>query len=221
MTEQTDAVIRRLSAQLEAVSPVARLRVTGALAGLAAFAFGAAVVAFNGARGDLGTTELPPFFTPVAVCLLLICVGAMVAALAGSLPGRELAENSALAIAGLGATGTCVSLLLTSPAAFEAAELGTVLPCSGSAAIFGVPILACLLHFVRKGVALHPGRGLNLAWASAVAAAAGAVHLTCASNDSLHLILGHGMAPLSAGAPLLAATLLLGWMRRAGGSAAS
>jgi hypothetical protein len=125
-------------------------------------------------------------------------IGAVAAALAAAVPGRDGALRA-------GALGAC--------AGFAAALLGGLWGMSSPGTEAGLgPYAYCVLRglvlsiaptwlvcaYFLRGVSRRPGRGAALALAGAVALGAAAVHATCPSDSPVHWIAAHTLAPVFA-----------------------
>ncbi len=222
MTARTaEEEIRELARDLDPVRPIPPLR--SALA--AAVALGLVALAAQwllggpGLRaGDVGTWLTPPYLATFAG-LALVALGAIGAALAGAVPGREVSARLGARVAAFGlvlaiAGGLWGIARGDAPAAGE--DLGACLSCIGRAFTLGAAptLLACA--FILYAAVRRPGLGTALAIAGGVALGAAAVHATCPSDSPLHWVLAHTLAPIAAMIVLTAplAALLARWTRR-------
>ncbi len=223
MTARTaEEKIRELARDLAPVRPIPPLR--AALA--AAVALGLVALAAQwllggpGLRaGGVGTWWLTPPYLATFAGLALVALGAIGAALAGAIPGREVSSRLGARVAAFGLVLAIAGGLWgiahgDVPAAGE--DLSACLSCIGRAFTLGAAptLLACA--FIVYAAVRRPGLGTTLALAGGVALGAAAVHVTCPSDSPLHWIVAHTLAPIAAvmvpTAPL--AALLARWTRR-------
>jgi hypothetical protein len=213
--------IRELARDLAPVRPIPPLR--SALA--AAVALGLVALAAHwllggpGLRaGGVGTWLTLPYLATFAG-LAFVALGAIGAALAGAIPGREVSSRLGARVAAFGLVLAIAGGLWgiahgDVPASGE--DLSACLSCIGRAFTLGAAptLLACA--FIVHAAVRRPGLGTALAIAGGVALGAAAVHATCPSDSPLHWILAHTLAPVAAVIVLTAplAALLARWTRR-------
>jgi hypothetical protein len=213
----TDDLVQQLVHNLPPVKPIARLRV--AAAGVVAL-WVAAVVAMGwmtGAWPRIG--EVAFWSDPITVAILLgltgAAAGAVVAALASAVPGRE-----SLARAGRICAGTAVvwsiSCGLWAVVGGESETAASLFAGSASclvhALVLSVPAALAASFYLSRGAPQHRLIASGVAAAGAAGLGALAVHATCSVASGFHLLLGHCLTPVIAG--LLFALPLAGLIRR-------
>lgn len=193
--------IRELARDLRPVRPIPPLRVAwgaalvlGLVAAVAHWLLGG-----PGLRpgGVLGTS---PSYLMTLAGLVLLALGALGASLATAVPGREAAARLGLRAGGVGMAlalaGGLWGSLRGGPAA--AAELWSCLVCIGHSAALGAAPVLLACAFTLYAVVRRPGQGTALAVAGGVALGAAAVHTMCPSENPLHWLLAHTLAPVAA-----------------------
>lgn len=208
MTRSTDALIRELAHDLPAVAPLARLRTTLVKVMLVFMPFAAAWIIMLGLRPDLRTEAVhDPTFLAVTALLILMSAGGLVACLAEAVPGRDAAARGGLAIAGVGASAALIApivLFVASAEGFDVVAARSGLHCALGACALAIPAVVICARYISRGAPSSGWRAFALASLGTVALAAVIVHLTCPHPDPSHLVVGHGLAPLAAGALALA-----------------
>ncbi len=220
MTARTaEEEIRELARGLAPVRPIPPLR--SALA--AAVALGLVALAAQwllggpGLRAGGAVASSLPYLATLAG-LALVAFGAIGAALAAAVPGREVAARLGARVAAFGlvlaiAGGIWGIAHGDAPAAGE--NLSAWLSCIGRAVTLGAAptLLACA--FIVYAAVRRPGLGTALAITGGVALGAAAVHATCQSDSPLHWIVAHTLAPIAAVIVLTAplAARLARWTR--------
>ncbi len=222
MTARTaEEKIRELARDLAPVRPIPPLR--SALA--AAVALGLVALAAHwllggpGLRaGGVGTWLTLPYLATFAG-LAFVALGAIGAALAGAIPGREVSSRLGARVAAFGLVLAIAGGLWgiahgDVPAAGE--DLSACLSCIGRAFTLGAAPTLVACAFIVHAAVRRPGLGTALAIAGGVALGAAAVHATCPSDSPLHWILAHTLAPVAAMTVLTVplAALLARWARR-------
>jgi hypothetical protein len=214
--ERSEDLIARL---VEDAQPVRRLAGVGARALAVAVAWAllaAAVFARPLAWERLAAAVAAPGVVSATLLgLLLAAGGGIVAALAGSEPGRETLERWSLVALVLGivlALGAPAAVLLADPAA-EAGptfSLARDARCVANCLVFGFLPALTALGLAARGVSWHARRAAMAAGAGALALGGIAVQLACTGDPGLrHLLVAHASAPvLGALAALPAARLL-------------
>ncbi len=91
---------------------------------------------------------------------------------------------------------------------FDRVWLGTSLSCLGLATGVGFLPVVAVVSFVIGAFPFRPMAIAAVGGAAMAAFGSGAVHLTCASDELIHVSLAHVLLPLAAGA-LLGAGLLV------------
>ena len=200
MPDRTEALLRQLARELSPVRRLPRLRTAGlALAG--AFALGLALQA--GLAGPLRVAGVPWGEVPFRLLLVALVVGgsgAVLAALAGAVPGRESAARLGRWLAGAGlAMGLLGALLGWGHPVDAAVPVAAGLRCAFRACLLGLVPAALVAGFLARALVRHPRRGAGLAFAGVVALGAAAVHASCGVGGAPHALLGHVAAPLAAG----------------------
>ncbi len=214
MTDSTDTLIRDLANALSPVRPIVRLRWSIGWTAVSAVAIGAVwrlVTRAAGIPRPMSSTfdflHLPPVYLMVAAILVLSACGGLIAGLSEGIPGREtLARRGRWVALGSGVV-TFVVLIVTvarfgipppdpSPIAFS------WLQCGVAAALLAIPPLFVCMRTLLRGTTAHPGRAIYLGCVGAMGLSAAAVHTTCPNLVAFHQLLGHGLAPILAGAVL-------------------
>jgi hypothetical protein len=200
----TEDLAQQLVRDLAPVTPIARLRV--AASGVVALAV-AAVVATGWITGRwprLGEAAFwsDPITVAIGVGLLVAASGAVVAALASAVPGRESLVRTGLIVAGSAAVGSigCGLWAGAGAASEPAASL-----FAGSASCFvhalglAIPAALAASFYLSRGVPRHRLVASGVAAAGAAGLGALAVHATCTVAAGFHLLLGHCLTPIIAG----------------------
>jgi len=213
----TEDLVQQLVQNLPPVKPIARLRV--AAAGVVALSI-AAVVATGWMTGAWPRFGEAAFWSdPLSVAILfgltVTAAGAVVAALASAVPGRE-----PLARAGrVGAGAAVVYLLgcgLWAVAGGESESAANLFAGSAScfthALVLAIPAALAASFYLSRGAPQHRLIASGVAAAGAAGLGAVAVHATCSMAGGFHLLLGHCLTPVIAG--LLFALPLAGLIRR-------
>jgi hypothetical protein len=224
----TEERIRDLVRDLRPVRPIPPLRTAGAAA-LGIFLLILAADWLLGGfalrpRTDPAWSD--PSYLAALVGLTLLALGATTAALASAVPGREGALRLGVRVAALG-MGAAIAGglwgLARSEVRFSTEELAACVSCMERAVQLGIAssLLAC--GFIVYAAMRRPSAGAALALIGGVALGAAAVHSTCPSNDALHQLVAHTLAPLVAAAILTLplAALLRRWQVRADARAVS
>jgi hypothetical protein len=137
----------------------------------------------------------------VWVGLAVLAGGAVLAALASAVPGRERAAEAGRAVAVLGVAWV-IGSGLWAVAGAEGARVGT--PLAGSFACFrhaialGLPSLWIAAAFLSRGTAVSPRTASAVAAAGAASLGAFAVHAVCPISGGYHVMLGHCLTPIFA-----------------------
>ncbi len=218
MTDRsTEDLAQQLVGDLAPVKPIARMRAVGSLVVALSVV---AVVATGWMTGNWPRVGEAAFWSdPIAVAVLLglmvAAAGAVVAALASAIPGREPLARSGGISAGLAAVwsiGCGLRAAVGGESEFAASLLAGSASCFAHALVLAVPAALAVSFYLSRGA---PQQRL-IASAAAAAGAAGlgavVVHLTCSAVGGFHLLLGHCLTPLVAG--LLFALPLAGLVGR-------
>lgn len=212
--------IRELAQDLTPVRPIPPLR--AALA--AAVAFGAVAVLAHGLLGGPGLrpagSAVPTVpYLAVLSGLVALAFGALGAALATAVPGREAVLRLGIGVAAAG-------LVLALAGGLGGMALGQGLTgeesvtdclwCIARALGLGAAPLLVTGAFLVYAVVCRPGLGTSLAIAGGVALGAAAVHVTCLIDSPKHWLVAHALAPALAALVLAAplAALLARRVRR-------
>lgn len=221
MTQSTDEMIRELATNLTPVKPLGRVRDTVfAALGISLPFYGYWLIT-SGVRDQLRLGEAPDLvYLTVGIAQLLVAIGGLGAGLAAAVPGREdtarLGRGIFLAGLGLG-----ILVLGTQWSAGTGVILDvsrSSLQCATAAAMLAVPSALLLARFTVRGAARHFPRSLSLACMGAIGVSSAVVHLTCSHAESIHLVLGHGFAPLAGGLVILIALTLVNVLFRLRGA---
>ena len=206
-TAETFEVIEAIASDLVPVRRIPPLHRSAVAVALLWAVIGGAALAAKGLRPDVAAALLESRgFVAILTGLVLVGAGGVGAALAGSVPGREVAARRSLATGLVGAilcVGVGAVLVLRGGAPLvPAASLGSDASCLTLALLLALPPAVGVLLFSARAA---PHRRLLVAlFASAGTVALGAVvvHLSCDCIHPRHLILSHALAPV-AGALLL------------------
>jgi hypothetical protein len=198
----TESLLRELPRRLEPVRPIPPLRTVG----LALLAIFAAVVALHRLLGGAlpllagGIPWSDPPFLGVLVGLVLTGVEAVVAALAGAVPGRQAAARAGRAAVLLGAVlASSAALWATLRADLSAAPLpiASSLHCLGRAGALGLVPAFFLCLFLARALERRPLLGAGFACVGAITLGAVVVHTTCPHGGAIHVLLGHWLSPFA------------------------
>lgn len=201
----TEERIEALVRELEPVRPIPRLR---AVLGFAAALVPLAVLVHGfffgggGLRGPVEGEGLPSFLGILAG-LLLLAGGALAAALARAVPGREDASRRGLVVA---VAGGAVALMAGGAGVLLFGR-GTVGLAECSGCIFhsiGLAVLpfAVVVGFVLQAFAARLGPAVLLGALGGAALGAAAVHVGCGSDEPMHWLVGHALGPIVLGTVL-------------------
>ena len=167
--------------------------------------------------GGLAVVNLPYLATLAG--LVLVALGALGAALATAVPGREVAARLGARLAiGAGAIAVAAGVFGTVAGDWLAAgeKITDCLSCIGRSVTLGAGPVLLACAFIVYAAVRRPGTGTAWALAGGVALGAVAVHATCPSESPLHWLVAHTLAPVMAVLLLTAplATLLARRARR-------
>lgn len=218
-SSKTEERIEALVRELEPVRPIPRLRSVLALAAvlvpLAVFVL--TLFGGKGLRGPVAGATLP-VFVGILVGLLLVAGGALAAALARAVPGRERAGRRSAVVAVAGGVITFVAsgtgVLLAGRGGVGLGECGG---CIVHSVGLGVLPFVVVLGFVLRAFAERLGPAVLLGVLGGVALGSAAVHLTCGSDQPMHWLLGHALGPIVLGLILAGPALILLHRPGAGG----
>jgi hypothetical protein len=210
--DSTRELIRVLASDLAPVKPLPRVRFVAAAVLLIWCALGVLGVAWKGLAPTFWQTLAMPV-SPGGIFAGLLCagVGGVLAALALAVPGRERLARAAFALGAAGlaiAAGVGFALIARSPLVEWRLPGAGDLPCLITALAIGLAPALALGWFGGRAAPFQP-LAIALAAAAGAAALGGSVaQATCAADDSMHLMLGHALAP-ALGAFALTLPLLL------------
>lgn len=209
---RTESLLNELPRDLEPVKPIPRLR-TLVLVALAAFALALAADGLLGHPLPVladGVAWADPGFLAVLAGLLLTSAGAIVAALAAAVPGREQAARagSGAAAAGFAVAAVAAVWGVLQSGGEAGGGLFPGVQCASRASLLGVVPAIVLCAFLALACERRPLLGAGAAAVGALALGAAAVHASCVQGDALHVLLGHWLTPLAV-ALVLAAPLSL------------
>ena len=223
----TEALVRRLSRNLEPVRPIPRLWVVATLAvALGVFAFTADLLLGGQGFRPLGDPAWArPSYWVILIGLGATAIGGLVGAAASSVPGRTLALRAGVAatVSGLAlAIGAALVGLRGASAPVSADEILACLWCMGRAAEIGLLSLLAAAGFVAYAAALRLGASAALAVVGSVALGAAFVHVTCPNDDPLHHLVSHALTPvIAAGMITVPLAIVLKKLKRRGDATAT
>lgn len=199
-TRSAEEQIRELAQDLAPVRPIPPLR--GALT--AAVALGLVALAAHRLLGgpDLrhaGSAVWSLPYLGTLAGLSLMALGALGAALAASVPGREAAARlgTRVAVAGV-LLAVAGGLWGLAGGVAGGASFADCLSCAGRAVALGAAPVLLACAFAVYAAVRRSGPRTALAVAGGVALGAAAVHVTCPSDSPLHWLLAHTLAPVMA-----------------------
>ncbi len=221
----TEDLVQQLVGNLSPVKPIARLRVA-ASAVVALWA--AAAVATSWMTGEWPRLGEAAFWSdPITVAVLLgltvAAAGALVAALASAVPGREPLARAGRISAGSAAVWL-IGCGLWAVAGGESEPAASLFAGSASCLAHGlvlaIPAALAAGFYLSRGAPQHRLIASGVAAAGAAGLGALAVHATCSVAGGFHLLLGHCLTPIVAGIlfALPLAGLIRRWSRTAFGS---
>ncbi len=195
--------IRELARDLAPVRPIPSLRSVLGVAvalGLAAPFAAHWLVGGPGLRAGDGSVSSVPYLATFAG-LALMAFGALGAALAVAVPGREVATRLGARMATSGAVLAIAGGLwgVVAGGGLAAGERITdCLWCIARGLTLGAAPLLLACAFIVYAAVQRPGVGTALALSGGVALGSVAVHVTCPSDSPLHWLLAHSLAPMLA-----------------------
>ncbi len=213
----TEDLVQQLVGDLSPVKPIARLRVA-APAVVALWA--AAVVATSWMTGTWPRFGEAAFWSdPITVAVLLgltvAAAGALVAALASAVPGREPLARAGRISAGSAAVwliGCGLWAVAGGESEAAASLFAGSASCLAHGLVLAIPAALAAGFYLSRGAPQHRLIASGVAAAGAAGLGALAVHATCSVAGGYHLLLGHCLTPIIAG--LLFALPLAGLVRR-------
>jgi len=206
---RTETLVRELTDDLQPVRRIPRLRTVALLVLAVGGAAAAANTAITGWPFPLVTARLPSgegSFLMMLAGLALAAGGALVAALAGAVPGRDVAARSGRLSAVVGvalAVGGATWWALMTGAKEAVLPLSSCFGCASHALALALPPALVVGLFLGRALARRPLALSAFAATGVLALGAGFVHASCTDGGALHVALGHVVAPLVL-APLLA-----------------
>ncbi len=224
MTDRpTDALLRELTHDLEPVRRIPSLR-SAALLALVSCAVAAGL---HSAATDrpfpLLAAGLPwseGSFLVTLGGLALASGGALAAALAGAVPGRDVASRAGRLTAAAGVTlavGGAAWWLLVADAMETSFSLASCVGCASHALLLALPPALVVGLFLGHALARRPRTLSAFAAMGALALGACVTHASCTDGGALHVALSHVAAPLVLA--MLLALPLSWWVRHRAGSA--
>jgi hypothetical protein len=209
--ERSRGLIDELVRDLAPVRRIPRLRAVAAVVAALWLLWALLVLVASGARPGWTALVAGPGPAAVAAGLTAAGLGALIAALARSVPGREGTAAAATTAAG---AGLCVALAaallqaVAGPAAAEPAPLAADAGCQVRALLVALAPAGAVAWFSGRALA-HGPLAVALAAATGAAALGGVAALSgCPWADPRHLLTGHGFAPVL-GAALLTLPVLI------------
>jgi len=212
----TEELAQQLVGDLSPLKPIARLRVAASTVVALWIAAVGATSWMTGTWPRVGDTAF--WSDPIRVAVLLglgvAAAGALVAALAGAVPGREPLARAGWICAGSAAIGL-VGCGLWAVAGRGGEPVGGSFAASASclahALALAIPGALAASFFLSRGAPQHRLVASGIAAAGAASLGAVVVHATCSVGGGFHLLLGHCLTPVFAG--LLLALPLAGLVR--------
>jgi len=200
VNERTQRLLQFLVDDLTPVEPLPPLRrVIGVVLAVGGVSMAVGLVLLGSRPHLLDAATHHPVFGVIALGLPLVAVGGLAAALAGSVPGREMEARVASLLMAVGAlTALGGGALLAFSGSAAATGLGPVeilWMCASSGLVLGIPAAAVGIAFVLKGWPAHPLGALVAAAVGATALGTFAIHLSCQQLGAGHLIVAHFLLP--------------------------
>ncbi len=218
----TEDLVQQLVRNLSPVKPIARLRV--AAGGIVALWVAAAVATawMTGAWPRIGEAAfwLDPITVTILLGLVVVAAGAVVAALASAVPGREPLARAGQLAAGIAAVWLigCGLWAVAGGERESAASLfGGSASCLVHALVLAIPAALAASFYLSRGAPQNRLIASGVAAAGAAGLGALAVHATCSVAGGFHLLLGHCLTPMIGGLvfALPLAGLIQRWSRTA------
>ena len=200
----TEELAQQLVRDLPPVKPIARLRVAGPL--VAALSV-VAVVATGWMTGNWPRFGEAAFWSdPITVAVLLglmvAAAGAVVAALASAIPGRESLARAGWISAGSAAVwliGCGLWAVAGGESEFAASLLAGSASCFAHALVLAIPAALAASFYLSRGAPQHRLIASGAAAAGAAGLGAVVVHATCDAAGGFHLLLSHCLTPIVVG----------------------
>ena len=215
----TDALLRELSEDLEPVQPIPRLRTVALLAVALSLVLAGINTLMTGWPFPFSAAGLPfgeLSFVATLSGLGLAAAGALAAALAGAVPGRDVAARAGRVMAALGVALAVVGAIcwaLWAGRMEPAIPVDSCIGCASHAFMLALPPALVVGVFLGRALARRPLVLAAFAALGAVSLGAGLIHAACTDGGSLHVAVGH------VGGPLALTLLLVGplaWLARRG-----
>jgi hypothetical protein len=194
--------IRELAQDLAPVRPIPPLRsALGAAVTLGLVALAAHwLLGGPGLRPGGGAVSSLPYLATLAG-LVLVALGALGAALAAAVPGREATARLGAGVATAGVVLAVAGNLwgiVAGDGQMAGERITDCLSCIGRALTLGAAPVLLACAFIVYAAVRRPGAGTALALAGGMALGAAAVHATCPSDSPMHWLLAHTLAPVVA-----------------------
>ena len=202
-TQSTDRLLNSLvddAQPVRRIYPLVRVAIGVAVAYVICWAIGVHWMAGDGTGKALGEALTDGFFVGLVTSL----AGATGHALACREPGREGAARVSWALLAMGVVATGVTFVVRSGDHMGALSLHAEMQCAEHAIGLGLVPAAVLLFVVFGGWRGRPLAASVAAAVSGVSLGALMVQMTCPSDGAWHVMLGHYVVPLAAGAALAA-----------------
>ena len=216
IVRSTEDQVRELVQDLAPVRPIPPL--TSTLA--AAVALGLVVLAAHWLLGGPGlrpggsaVSSLP--YVATLAGLVLVAFGALCAALAAAIPGREAPARLGARVAAVGMVlAVCGGLwgVVAADVPMAGERITDCLSCIGRALTLGAAPVLVACAFIVYAAVRRPSSATALALTGGVALGSAAVHTTCPIDSPMHWLLAHALAPVVAVAVLTAP--LAAWVAR-------
>ncbi len=202
--QDNSQLITDLARDLEPVRRIGRVRDGLRIALLLAAIVAAVAIFIRGLHPDLRVVLAEHSgFQAILAGLSLIAVGAVVAAIAASVPGRESLTRISLALGLVGvliAMGVGSAVLLGESSWVSATcSLSDDLSCLGVSCLVALVPAIAVLSYVARAAPYRKYMTILAASVGSVGIGALVVHLSCPCMDGRHLILAHAAAPFAGG----------------------
>lgn len=199
MTESTERLISSLTADLEPVRPLPRLR--SAFASVLAVSVAILGLALLGNQSSPGFASMlsDRIYLTSFISLLIAAFAGTTSALASAVPGRHRLELGGILVAWLGLASAALACLIGMRALgldASASPAGLDAMCFRRAWLYLLLPAAAILSFVVRGWAAHPVRAASVALLGSGAIGAWIVHTSCGFLAPQHLLIGHLSVPI-------------------------
>jgi hypothetical protein len=205
MTDRsTEDLALQLVQDLPPVKPIARLRVAASLIVAVSVAAVAATGWMTGAWPRLGEAAFwsDPIRVAVLFGLLIAAAGAVVAALASAVPGREALARAGWISAGSAAVwslGCGLWAVAGGGSQTATSQLAGSAGCFAHALVLAIPAALTAGFYLSRGFPPHRLIASGIAAAGAAGLGAVAVHAICSEVGAVHMLVGHCLTPIVAG----------------------